>query len=151
MPKGDMSTRDPIDRAAGAGTIIRDVDGMLFITKKASKTPQKSKEFTTHWEFRNHPCVEPFGITWSYPAYQRQDGPEGIVEQTDTALTPAQLSVLALLSPDPLPYAEWRSRAEPIGIRGGSFSRIVGVLEQRGYVIMEKSVWKSIDRGSKPH
>lgn len=141
MPKGDMTTRDPIDRAAGAGSIIRDVDGMLFITK----TPKKPKHFSTHWEFRNHPCVEPFPITWSYPAYHRDDAPEGIVEQSSTELTPTQVAILNLLRPAPLKYADWKALAIEHGHSTNTFPRIVGALERAGLTSMENSLWKVVD------
>ena len=63
--KGNQSSKEAIDRAAGSGVFQRDPDSILTMTAHKNESA-----FTVDSIIRNHIPVEPFCVAWKYPLFE---------------------------------------------------------------------------------
>jgi hypothetical protein len=66
--KGNQAGKEPEDRISGAGTIVRDADDVITLTKH-----EQPFAFTLDFIIRDHPPIEPFVIQWHAPIMVRAD------------------------------------------------------------------------------
>jgi hypothetical protein len=66
--KGNQAAKDPEDRISGAGTIVRDADDLITLTKH-----EQNLAFTLDFIIRDHPPIESFVIQWNSPIMERTD------------------------------------------------------------------------------
>jgi RecA-family ATPase len=73
--KGNQSSKEAIDRAAGSGVFQRDPDTIFTMTPH-----ENDSCFVVDSILRNHPPINPFVVRWNYPLFER-----------DTSLDPTAL------------------------------------------------------------
>lgn len=66
--KGNQAGKDPEDRISGAGSIVRDPDNVITLTKH-----ETNHAFTVDFIIRDHPPIDPFVIQWEAPIMVRSD------------------------------------------------------------------------------
>jgi hypothetical protein len=66
--KGNQAAKDPEDRISGAGTIVRDADDVITLTKH-----EQNLAFTLDFIIRDHPPIESFVVQWQTPIMVRTD------------------------------------------------------------------------------
>jgi hypothetical protein len=66
--KGNQAAKEPEDRISGAGTIVRDADDIITLTKHEEKLA-----FTLDFTIRDHPPIESFVVRWQAPIMVRTD------------------------------------------------------------------------------
>lgn len=66
--KGNQAAKEPSDRISGAGTLVRDPDDIVTLTRH-----EEDGAFTLDFLIRDHPPIEPFVIQWKAPIMVRTD------------------------------------------------------------------------------
>ena len=66
--KGNQAAKDPIDRISGAGSLGRDPDNLITLTRH-----QEEHSFVVDFIIRDFSPVEPFVISWQNPLLVRSD------------------------------------------------------------------------------
>jgi hypothetical protein len=66
--KGNQAAKEPEDRISGAGTIARDADDIITLTKH-----EEDLAFTLDFIVRDHPPIDSFVIKWETPIMVRTD------------------------------------------------------------------------------
>jgi hypothetical protein len=66
--KGNQASKEPEDRISGAGTIARDADDIITLTKH-----EENLAFTLDFIIRDHPPIDSFVIRWEAPIMVRTD------------------------------------------------------------------------------
>lgn len=66
--KGNQAAKEPEDRISGAGTLARDPDDIVTLTKH-----ETNGAFTLDFIIRDHPPVDPFVIQWDAPVMVRTE------------------------------------------------------------------------------
>jgi hypothetical protein len=66
--KGNQALKEPEDRISGAGTIVRDADDIVTLTKHEEKLA-----FTLDFTIRDHPPIDSFVVRWQAPIMIRTD------------------------------------------------------------------------------
>jgi hypothetical protein len=66
--KGNQAAKEPEDRISGAGTIVRDADDVVTLTKH-----EENLAFTLDFIIRDHPPIESFVVRWEAPIMVRTD------------------------------------------------------------------------------
>lgn len=66
--KGNQAAKEPEDRISGAGTIARDADDIITLTKH-----EEDLAFTVDFVVRDHPPIESFVVKWETPIMVRTD------------------------------------------------------------------------------
>jgi len=66
--KGNQAAKEPEDRISGAGTIVRDADDIVTLTKHEEKGA-----FTLDFTIRDHPPIDSFVVRWQAPIMVRTD------------------------------------------------------------------------------
>jgi hypothetical protein len=66
--KGNQAAKEPEDRISGAGTIARDADDIITLTKH-----EENLAFTLDFIIRDHPPIDSFVIRWEAPIMVRTD------------------------------------------------------------------------------
>jgi RecA-family ATPase len=92
--KGNQSSKDPIDRIAGAGGFGRDPDVLWLYT------PHRAEDcFTVNIVQRSFAPIEPFVVRWKYPIFVRDDSvdPDDLAPPKRTGGRPAATGVDGLI------------------------------------------------------
>jgi hypothetical protein len=66
--KGCQAGKEPEDRISGAGTIARDADNIITLTKH-----EENGAFTLDFVIRDHPPIDSFVVRWDSPIMVRTD------------------------------------------------------------------------------
>ena len=66
--KGNQAAKEPEDRISGAGTIARDADDIVTLTKH-----EENLAFTLDFIIRDHPPIDSFVVKWEAPIMVRTD------------------------------------------------------------------------------
>jgi hypothetical protein len=66
--KGNQASKEPEDRISGAGSITRDADDIVTLTKH-----EEPLAFTLDFIMRDHPPIDSFVIKWQTPIMIRTD------------------------------------------------------------------------------
>jgi hypothetical protein len=66
--KGNQAAKEPEDRISGAGTIVRDADDIITLTKH-----EENLAFTLDFIIRDHPPIDSFVVRWEAPIMVRTD------------------------------------------------------------------------------
>jgi AAA domain len=66
--KGNQAAKEPEDRISGAGTIARDADDIVTLTKH-----EEQLAFTMDFIIRDHPPIDSFVVKWDTPIMVRTD------------------------------------------------------------------------------
>jgi len=66
--KGCQANKEPEDRISGAGTIARDADDIITLTKH-----EENLAFTLDFIIRDHPPIDSFVVRWESPIMVRTD------------------------------------------------------------------------------
>jgi hypothetical protein len=66
--KGNQAAKEPEDRISGAGSIARDADDIITLTKH-----EENLAFTLDFIIRDHPPIDSFVIKWEAPIMVRTD------------------------------------------------------------------------------
>lgn len=66
--KGNASSKEPMDRISGGGSINRDPDSLVMLTAHQNKN-----EFVTDIVTRDFPPQDPFTVKWEYPLLVRSN------------------------------------------------------------------------------
>lgn len=66
--KGNQANKEPEDRISGAGTIARDADDIITLTKH-----EENGAFTLDFIIRDHPPIDSFVVRWESPIMVRTD------------------------------------------------------------------------------
>jgi AAA domain-containing protein len=66
--KGNQADKEPGDRISGAGTIVRDADDIITLTKH-----EENLAFTLDFIIRDHPPIDSFVIKWQAPIMVRTE------------------------------------------------------------------------------
>src|SRR4029077_5945691 len=66
--KGNQASKEPEDRISGAGTIVRDADDIITLTKH-----EENLAFTLDFIIRDHPPIDSFVVRWEAPIMVRTD------------------------------------------------------------------------------
>jgi len=66
--KGNQACKEPEDRISGAGTIARDADDIVTLTKH-----EENLAFTLDFIIRDHPPIDSFVVRWQSPIMVRTD------------------------------------------------------------------------------
>jgi AAA domain len=66
--KGNQAAKEPEDRISGAGTIVRDADDLITLTKH-----EQNLAFTLDFIIRDHPPIDSFVIKWEAPIMVRTE------------------------------------------------------------------------------
>jgi hypothetical protein len=66
--KGNQAAKAPEDRISGAGTIVRDADDVVTLTKH-----EENLAFTLDFIIRDHPPIDSFVVRWQTPIMVRTD------------------------------------------------------------------------------
>lgn len=66
--KGNQASKEPEDRISGAGTIVRDADDIVTLTKH-----EENLAFTLDFIIRDHPPIDSFVVRWQTPIMVRTD------------------------------------------------------------------------------
>ena len=60
--KGNAASKEPLDRISGGGSIVRDPDALITLTRHENKG-----EFTADWTVRDFEPLDPFVVQWKHP------------------------------------------------------------------------------------
>jgi hypothetical protein len=66
--KGNQASKEPEDRISGAGTIVRDADDVITLTKH-----EENLAFTLDFIIRDYPPIDSFVVRWEAPIMKRTD------------------------------------------------------------------------------
>jgi hypothetical protein len=110
--KGNQALKEPEDRISGAGTIVRDADDIVTLTKHEEKLA-----FTLDFTIRDHPPIESFVVRWQAPIMVRTDLDPAKIKRIDIkrfrpGFDPGELLNLIQLHDDELSTKELVELAE---------------------------------------
>jgi hypothetical protein len=81
--KGNQAAKEPEDRISGAGTIVRDADDIVTLTKH-----EENLAFTLDFIIRDHPPIDSFVVRWQAPIMVRTDLDPSKIKRADKRLRP---------------------------------------------------------------
>ena len=81
--KGNQAAKEPEDRISGAGTIVRDADDIVTLTKHEEKLA-----FTLDFTIRDHPPIDSFVVRWQAPIMVRTDLDPSKIKRIEKRLRP---------------------------------------------------------------
>jgi hypothetical protein len=110
--KGNQAAKEPEDRISGAGTIVRDADDIITLTKHEEKLA-----FTLDFTIRDHPPIDSFVVRWQAPIMVRTDLDPSKIKRIDIkrfrpGFDPGELLSLIQLHDDELSTNELAQLAE---------------------------------------
>jgi hypothetical protein len=134
--KGNQAAKEPEDRISGAGTIVRDADDVITLTKH-----QENLAFTLDFVIRDHPPIDSFVVKWQTPIMVRTDlDPAKIKEPRGRkpSSSPDQLLEIIKANDDELSSIDLETKVtETLGWSRRTFYRRLQVLEN------QKAIFKS--------
>jgi hypothetical protein len=135
--KGNQAAKEPEDRISGAGTITRDADDIITLTKH-----EENLAFTLDFIIRDHPPIDSFVIKWEAPIMVRTDlDPAKIKKPIGRRQTcdPEQLFFLIAENDDQLSTEQLEQKAaEELGWSHGTFFSKKKFLEQQKRIFRSK-------------
>jgi len=135
--KGNQASKEPEDRISGAGTIVRDADDVITLTKH-----EENLAFTLDFIIRDHPPIDSFVVRWEAPIMVRTDlDPAKIKKPLGRRPTcdPRDLLDLIKRFDDQLSSTKLQEQAaEYFGWSRGTFYSKLAVLEKQGSIFKSK-------------
>jgi hypothetical protein len=135
--KGNQAAKDPEDRISGAGTIIRDADDIITLTKHEEKLA-----FTLDFIIRDHPPIDSFVVKWQAPIMVRTDlDPAKIKKPLGRRPSCDPLDLIALINQndDQFSSNELQQHAyEHLGWSRTTFYEKLGLLEKQKQIFKSK-------------
>jgi hypothetical protein len=136
--KGNQASKEPEDRISGAGTIVRDADDVITLTKH-----EEDLAFTLDFIIRDHPPIDSFVVRWEAPIMVRTDlDPAKIktIRGRHQVFDPDDLFNLIQENDDQLLTAELQAKAnEELGWTGRTFFRKLSALTKQKRVFKSKT------------
>lgn len=136
--KGNQAAKEPEDRISGAGTIARDADDIITLTKH-----EEELAFTLDFIIRDHPPIDSFVVRWEAPIMKRTDlDPTKIKTLRGRHVTcdPDDLLELIRQNDDLLSSTELQVKAdEELGWARRTFYKKLGILEKRKAIFRSKT------------
>jgi len=134
--KGSQALKEPEDRISGAGSLGRDPDCLITLTKNSDN----DHAFTLDFVLRDHPPIDHFGVSWIYPLLVKDPlvnpdnikGKRGPKEKYPTALFVSFLKEY----PD-LPINEFRKLlSEELEIPPTTvFERVKSLVDRKTFIV----------------
>jgi hypothetical protein len=136
--KGNQATKEPEDRISGAGTIVRDADDIITLTKH-----EENLAFTLDFIIRDHPPIDSFVVRWEAPIMVRTElDPAKIKTLRGRRVTcdPDDLLQLIRKNDDQLSSKELEAKMdEELGWARRTFYKKLTVLEKRKAIFKSKT------------
>jgi hypothetical protein len=136
--KGNQAAKEPEDRISGAGTITRDADDIITLTKH-----EENLAFTLDFIIRDHPPIDSFVVRWEAPIMKRTDlDPAKIKTLRGRRVTcdPEDLLQLIRKNDDQLSSKELEAKAdEELGWARRTFYKKLTILEKRKAIFKSKT------------
>jgi hypothetical protein len=128
--KGNQASKEPEDRISGAGTIARDADDIITLTKH-----EENLAFTLDFIIRDHPPIDSFVVRWEAPIMIRTDLDPAKIKQPlgrRVSCDPNDLFAIIKQNDDQLLTSELKTKViEDLGWSKASFYEKIKFLEKR--------------------
>jgi AAA domain-containing protein len=135
--KGNQAAKEPEDRISGAGTIVRDADDVVTLTKH-----EEDLAFTLDFIIRDHPPIDSFVVKWQTPVMIRTDLDPAKIKQPrgrKPSSNPDQLYEIIKANDDELSSAELENlAADQLGWSRRTFYRRLHTLENQKIIFKSK-------------
>jgi len=135
--KGNQASKEPEDRISGAGTIVRDADDVITLTKH-----EENLAFTLDFIIRDHPPIDSFVVRWEAPIMVRTDlDPAKIkkIRGRHQVFDPEDLFELIRENDDEFSTKELQEKAaEEFGWKERTFFLKLGALKKANRVFKSK-------------
>jgi AAA domain len=135
--KGNQAGKEPEDRISGAGTIVRDADDVITLTKH-----EENLAFTLDFIIRDHPPIDSFVVRWQAPIMVRTDLDPAKIKKIPgrhQIFDPEDLFELIRANDDELSTSELQERAaEEFGWKERTFYVKLAVLKNQKRIFQSK-------------
>jgi hypothetical protein len=135
--KGNQASKEPEDRISGAGTIVRDADDVITLTKH-----EENLAFTLDFIIRDHPPIDSFVVRWEAPIMVRTDLDPKKIKQPrgpHVRCDPEQLFFLIAENDDQLSTANLEQKvSEELGWARSTFFEKKKFLERQKRIFQSK-------------
>jgi AAA domain len=139
--KGNQASKEPEDRISGAGTIVRDADDVITLTKH-----EENLAFTLDFIIRDHPPIDSFVVRWEAPIMKRTDLDPSKIKKArgrHVSFDPDDLLELIRENDDQFGSKELQEKAaEDLGWKERTFYEKLGFLNKHKRVFKSKITGK---------